>query len=546
MKSKKQATPAATDTQGVLELPYATIESNKIASRDHVREMNKSGKTAYGRQTYYIELGIITPRLGFNGRIKPDGMSEDEYDEYLEIPAFAMSLLETGIDTPLEGDLVVEGKKNVFYLTRGERRWRSLRWLVKNGHKKFSNGKDLKMVEVIMNPRDITEEQRIKLMLTSDTNKKYHPLEWGRAFLRLKTTFGKTHDQLHKEYGMSRQTVDNYVKLANEPQLIQQAILTNKLTTTAAIELINKEKDPTKRESYVSEAILGNKSLKVKDVAEVNKYANYAEEFASIVERFNDGIISHEGACQMAREYRAKANEALPARQPDIDTFLVNTLEVLDNNNRIKLAERMEEHAGMVGLTGGEKEKKDEDDMSHLDERNPQPYDDRFSEIIVEFADGKLDYQTAQDTIHNYAHSCYTEYGQNFVIDIDTRKHKALTAILQLKQVKDKGKVKKIETKQADQVEAEHRQTSASYKEPSRAAGQKDDALAPIDFTKDKEAGEFELNEILKLLDKAETKVNLFPDNLKQYKDDVNGLLNLCKMKIPAVIDIIKKAANER
>lgn len=526
--TKKNLNVPAPPVQGTLELPYDRIDTATIASRDMIREMAAEKKASYGRQSYHIEYKIIQPRPGFNCRLKPIGMSEEDWEKELEIEVFAMDLLKNGMGTPLEGDLVKIGKKTVFLLTAGERRWRAIGWLIRNGYKTQANGKPMNLVEVLFNSRDITEEQRISRMVTTDNNLKYKPIELGHAFLRLKTFCNKTHESIAQEYGKSRQTVDNFIKLAQEPQSIQTAIILGKLTTTAAIELINTEKDPKRRETIVAGSVDTGNKLKVKDIGEGAKYKNYYEQLAMYVGQYNDEVVTYDGAVFQCKEIAAKATAALPDQKEDIAEALKNTLEVLLNNKAIRDAEeRTTKTKNDKKVTGIKFDWKG-----------------KFLQIVEDYKNDTMNYlqaNTAAGTCESEAHEWDKDGVHEDTInqDYDT----ALETIEELKKIKEK-KPAVVETKLSLEQEEQSRKTSD--KTPIFNPKNDGDALEPIDFKKDKELGEFELNEAIKTLDKLQVKLDLFPKNLKQYVDDCAGLCVVTKNKIQIAIDIIKKAPDKR
>ena len=526
----KKNTPAAPAIQGTLELPYAPIE--KVASRQVMRDLASDKKTAYGRQTYFIPLAFITIRAGFNGRIKPAAMSEEEWEKELGIEELAMDLLENGHQDPIKGDLSENGK--VFWLTDGERRFRAIRWLHKNKYKQYKNGKDIKMVEVILNPSTTTEEDRLLLMLATDSKKKYNAIETGHMFLRLKNHFKYSHEAIAKKKGLSRQTVDNLIKLAEEPQAIQEAILTGKFGTTAAIELINKEKDPVKRLELFHATIGQGHELKVKDIGKTAKYRDYTGLMAAAQEMYDEGVITFDKAKQDIDEICVNARLALPAETKDIDTARDNAIEAL----QAIYDGRVEPPAAITYDSRkdeeGEEEEETEAPIITQCREEMRITVDRYNTGVLDYpgAIKALGQTHAMYTVNNSAHA---ERIQEMFDDWTER-------IDNLKEQKDARKVKKVETSAAIDEEEKSRKTSSTFTEPSRPKAQKEDALAPIDFAKDKELGELELNEIIKLHDKLQTKINLFPANMKQYKDDCIGLSNVIQHKLTAMLDILKKA----
>lgn len=101
------------------------------------------------------------------------------------------------------------------------------------------------------------------------------------------------------------------------------------------------------------------------------------------------------------------------------------------------------------------------------------------------------------------------------------------------------------ETKASLDAEMQSRQTDGKFKEHRPKNDQKD-ALAKIDFTKDKTEAEMELNEVKGMLDKITNYTDHFPSHMKHLQKDIQGLCAASIRKIDGVQTIIKKAADER
>lgn len=538
----KPAADTSIALQGTLELPYATI--TETASRDTIRDLAKNKEAAYGRQTYFIKYDIIRWRPGikkgapgFNGRIKPPGMSEEDWEKELDIETLALDMLKNGHIDPLKGDLSKDG--DIFWLTDGERRFRAIGWLLRNAYADYANLKPINMVEVLLNPKDTTEEQRLLLMLSSNNKKNYNPIELGHMFLRLKHDFGYSHDKIHQKQGISRQTVDNYVNLAEEPELIQLAIISGKFTATAALALINAEKVAVKRLEIVKKMLDSGGELKVKDVVNVSKYKDYHGLMAIQVEKFNDEVISYDLAVLEVNSIAAEATKAFPNEKNDIKEAQLNTLEVLDNNNAIQKSEKNNKDTIIP------EPPKKSTPAAEKSQRKEAEYDKLFLAVVNDYSEGKILYDEALKLIEDIATDQYDSFAATEHEDIDAQKNKATETIEELKKIKDGRKIDVVETSAANKVEEDSHKTSATN-EPYRPSNQGTDALEAIDFTKDRELGEFELNEAIKLQDKLQTKIGLFPDSLAQYKNDCIGLSITIQNKLKAALDIMKKAGDKR
>lgn len=72
-----------------------------------------------------------------------------------------------------------------------------------------------------------------------------------------------------------------------------------------------------------------------------------------------------------------------------------------------------------------------------------------------------------------------------------------------------------------------------------------EEAMKGLDYRPDKERGEFEINECIKLLDKLDTQVSHLPAHQDQAKKDMQGLIGFIQSKMNAVLEIIKKAPDK-
>jgi ParB-like chromosome segregation protein Spo0J len=437
--TKIKSTTAAEPTQGLLELPYAPIES--VAIRQTLRD-----NSILGRQTSWIDVRMIEWRSGFNPRIKPEGISEEEWEKELEIEELALDILENGQGTPVEGDMSVDGTK--FWPTDGERRTRAVKWLTRNmqEYPKHKNGKDIFLIEVLVNPTGTTEADRIIRSLSSNNNLKYKPIEVGKKCILLKNVFKYTNGEIAKRLGKSRQYVDNMVTLADQPETIQEAITDGKLTATAALALSKNVKDDDEREKMVHDSIDKGESISVAEATKIGKVDyNYSDLYQDVVELYTDDTVSYSLALDRFEEiYNTAIMKGIKAN--DIATVHDKMIEKLD---------------------AAKKEKK-----------------------------------LASDTV------LYEKEAAN------------------------------------DEEEESHKTSSKAKTYRLSTAG--DDALDPIDFKKDKEAGEFELNELMKMSDQLIVKLDALPVHMKQHKADWQGFIRLMQRKIETVVEIIKKAPDQR
>lgn len=203
-----------------LELPISPIAA--AGRRTYLADPNFK----VGEQLRKVAFKIIAVRPNFNIRTV--------FDE-TELIELADNIEANGLLDPLKGDLY-EGK---FWLTDGERRFRAIQILMKRSKE---NKERFEYVEVRPNDSYTTERQRLIYMLTSGANKTaYRPIEIARGVARLKNTKDNpndpplTNEAIGKIMGKSRQWVDMMLKLATQPDDVQEKVEAGELKATNVV-----------------------------------------------------------------------------------------------------------------------------------------------------------------------------------------------------------------------------------------------------------------------------------------------------------------------
>lgn len=208
------------------ELPF--ILEDIVASREIVRA---SSKNADGLRK--VSLANIRIRPQFNAR-RQGFHTEDMWELLLGIPTLAELILQNnGPATPLLGDITTDG---IFYQTDGERRIRALRYLSRTGNTHYPNGDPIDEVLVLLNPRNTTDLERKRKVLTTEDNLKLRPMDKAWFYKSFETEGdGMNHDAIAKFLGVARQTVDNYIQATELPQDIQDKIDSGEVGMTKAL-----------------------------------------------------------------------------------------------------------------------------------------------------------------------------------------------------------------------------------------------------------------------------------------------------------------------
>ncbi|MCA1958187.1 MAG: ParB/RepB/Spo0J family partition protein [Nitrospira sp.] len=125
-----------------------------------------------------------------------------------ELAELAASIHETGMLQPI---MVRRKGDGIFELISGERRWRA------------SKEAGLKTVRAIV--RNCSDEEAILIALIENLQRSdLNPMEIARAYSRMMTEFGLTHEMIAKKVGCDRSSVANAVRLINLHPEVQKLV----------------------------------------------------------------------------------------------------------------------------------------------------------------------------------------------------------------------------------------------------------------------------------------------------------------------------------
>lgn len=168
-----------------------------------------------------------------------------------ELAELAASIRQHGVLQPL---LVVRkplepGQPERFEIVAGERRWRA------------AQRAGLATVPCIIHD-DLTERERLELALVENLQRKdLNPIEEGRAYLKLHTEFGLTHEAIAQRVGKSRPAVSNAIRLLDLAEPVQQALIQEKINYGQARALLS-VLDPVQRQVLFEKMLKGELSAK--------------------------------------------------------------------------------------------------------------------------------------------------------------------------------------------------------------------------------------------------------------------------------------------
>ena len=225
------------------QLPFKEFEKSEIATRDIVR---KHEAITMSRQTYQIKIASIQVREVFNARKVYTGIEE-----------LADMLESNGVITPLTVDMLKDGR---IYVERGHRRLKALLLLrdrYREANRIFEFLERFEYVECFVNTSNTTELERLKAIYTSNTIQPLSPVENAEVVNRLKVYYEFTHQQIAEQLGISRQSVDNYAKIAELPDDVKYGLAHNDISLNTALSIMRKLKNDVERASAFECALSG-------------------------------------------------------------------------------------------------------------------------------------------------------------------------------------------------------------------------------------------------------------------------------------------------
>ncbi len=234
--------PKATKTQPELQF----VDLTNVDTRNQVREVSKSRE----ERLHWISVDIIRIRPGlarktFNWRLQKEGESDVDYEKRIQIPELADAIHKSnGPDDCLVGDF----KDGLFYINGGERRFRAIRYMREVlALAEYPDGRSTELVEVLQNPKWFTDKDRRRRISTSQSQLKYSPLELAMGYEEMKQEEGLTNEEIAKELGISRQTVDNYINLLTLDPVTQQEVDKGNIPLSTALAHNRKAKHDEKQ-----------------------------------------------------------------------------------------------------------------------------------------------------------------------------------------------------------------------------------------------------------------------------------------------------------
>lgn len=220
------------------QLTLSYQEITNVANRDYLRENFKRAP----RDSYFVPLNKLKEREGYNKRVV-----------YEEIRELADSIFAHGLQEPFHLNILSDG---TVYIVRGHRRWRAYLLLVEEG--KLVADVLVEFFPVKANVSEMT--MLLDQHISNNLQKKMKPIERANLAFELKHNFGTTlsHEQIAEKMCISRQHVDNLIKIASCDDAMKNEMLMADMGITECISFINSKK---KLEKQTDDAEMeGNKT----------------------------------------------------------------------------------------------------------------------------------------------------------------------------------------------------------------------------------------------------------------------------------------------
>ncbi len=165
------------------------------------------------------------------------------------------SILENGLIQPIT---VRRVDKNKYELISGERRLRACKEI------------GTKEIPAYIIKVDTKEAMLALSLIENIQREKLNPIEIANAYKRLMEECNLSQEEIAKRVGKDRTTITNFIRLLKLPNIIQQSLIENKITTGHARALINL---PSEKIQIEIHDLILKKNLSVRKVEElVRKY----------------------------------------------------------------------------------------------------------------------------------------------------------------------------------------------------------------------------------------------------------------------------------
>lgn len=181
-------------------------------------------------------------------------------ENFGDIEELAASLEAIGQESPIRVDSLDDG---TFPITNGERRYRAFLMLI---DKDPSNKARFEYVDAIINPRNLSEADRVVMMLASSTGKNFEPMEEAEGYRRLRDDHGMTITDISGKVGKSIPYIEQKLILADATKEEKVELKEGHIKPTTYVQLVRQEPEPEKRIKLIQDKVNKGKRLQIKDL----------------------------------------------------------------------------------------------------------------------------------------------------------------------------------------------------------------------------------------------------------------------------------------
>jgi ParB-like chromosome segregation protein Spo0J len=235
-------------------LPYKEFKSDNIAGKVQARQ-----ELSRAEDTYWVPFKELEERELYNPRFI-----------YKKIQELAESIAVNGL-TPLTIDLVKEKTRFHTYIDKGHRRFRALKILWDKGILQELDLPGVREGKVLcfVNPKDISEWDRLRNTVADNDACPFEPVELADAVWRAKYLFNKNTDEIKAAFRLSRQHIDNMLILAEQSPFVKKMVTDGVIKPTNVVKLARVAATKERTSDLISGLTKSKSQIRGSDVDEL-------------------------------------------------------------------------------------------------------------------------------------------------------------------------------------------------------------------------------------------------------------------------------------
>lgn len=259
------------------------------------------------KDLFFVDVRLIEVVKGFNVR-----------KDYGDIQELADSIGEHGVRVPIRA--YKQGDK--FYLVDGHRRLMASKLNLKEG--------DEMRIPLILEPRKLSDEQRIVDMIYLNEGKKLNPLEEAEAISRL-SKFGLTDTEISKKISKTLVYITNLKLLHQAPEKIKKMIISEQISATLVLKILRETDDFNSASALIQDAFKGavigsgeKTRITQKDVSKTQKKNNSFSALKKSFKTANKNDMTIKAGKEEMFTFALKIIEGGYSKEELLEMFFVN------------------------------------------------------------------------------------------------------------------------------------------------------------------------------------------------------------------------------